>query len=238
MEETQRRALLKLARGSIEAKLAGKALPALPPISVEADEFGGLFVTLRKAGRLRGCMGRFQPDKDLPATAQEIALSALGDPPPQDGNDDASSRDNGQADSGRQMNDTRRSQTGMLEELILLRLMQDEIVRRTAELEQFSEHPLGEAVVAAAHERGLDLLDAQDVHTAAGHGISGTLDDMRVFIGTAKFLAEHDIDTRGLEDISSIFAPQGKTPILVGFDTVPAGVLAVADTGLEEVTNG
>ena len=80
MDETQRRALLKLARESIEAELLGRPRPALPVVLVEAEDFGGLFVTLRNAGRLRGCMGRFQPDKGLAATVQEIALTALDDP--------------------------------------------------------------------------------------------------------------------------------------------------------------
>ena len=84
MDDTQRRALLKLVRDLIEAELAGRPRTPRPSISVEAKNFGGAFVTLRKAGRLRGCMGRFQPDQDLVATIQEVALSALDDPRFQD----------------------------------------------------------------------------------------------------------------------------------------------------------
>jgi len=87
-----------------------------------------------------------------------------------------------------------------------------------------------QAVVSGAVARGLDLFEARDVQTTPGHGISGTIDGVRVLIGTAKFLTEHHINTRGLEDISTIFAPQGKTPVLIGVEGLPAGVLAIADT--------
>jgi len=99
-----------------------------------------------------------------------------------------------------------------------------------ASLEQYSEHPLGEAVVRAAKAQDQDLSEAQDVQTKAGHGISGLINGVRVHIGTAKYLSEEGIDARGLEDIASIYSPQGKTPIMVGVDGAPAGVLAVADT--------
>lgn len=106
----------------------------------------------------------------------------------------------------------------------------DRILALAASLEQLSEHPLGQAVVAGASHRGLNLYEASDVQTTPGHGISGMVDGVQVLIGTTKFLTEHNIDTRGLEDISTIFAPQGKTPVLVGVGGSPAGVLAIADT--------
>jgi len=106
----------------------------------------------------------------------------------------------------------------------------DDVLAFAASLEQYSEHPLGEAVVQAATDRGLELYDTSDIQTTPGHGISGVVGGVRVFIGTSKFLAQQDIDTRGLEDISSIFSPHGKTPVLVGVDNKPAGVMAIADT--------
>jgi len=106
----------------------------------------------------------------------------------------------------------------------------DDVLAFAASLEQYSEHPLGEAVVQAATDRGLELYDTSDIQTTPGHGISGVVGGVRVFIGTSKFLAQQNIDTRGLEDISSIFSPHGKTPVLVGVDNKPAGVMAIADT--------
>jgi len=104
------------------------------------------------------------------------------------------------------------------------------ILSLAASLERYSEHPLGEAVVSEASDKGLKLHEASDVMTTAGHGISGSVDGVRVLIGTSKFLTENGIDARGLEDVAGIFAPQGKTPVMVGVEGLPAGVLAIADT--------
>jgi AmmeMemoRadiSam system protein A len=83
MDEAQRQALLRLARESIESHLAGRPLPPAAP-RAEPEAFGGAFVTLKNAGRLRGCIGRFDPDTGLAETVQRMALSALGDPRFQD----------------------------------------------------------------------------------------------------------------------------------------------------------
>ena len=80
MDETEHRTLLKLARETIQAHLTRRPLPALPAIDIDAESFGGAFVTLKNAGRLRGCIGRFNPDTGLPETVQKMALAALGDP--------------------------------------------------------------------------------------------------------------------------------------------------------------
>jgi len=106
----------------------------------------------------------------------------------------------------------------------------DRVILLAASLEQYSEHPLGEALVKGATDRKLKLLEAMNVETRAGHGISGTVDDIQVLIGTSKFLSENSIDARGLEDIASIYAPQGKTPVMIAIEGMPAGVLAIADT--------
>ncbi len=80
MDWNQRQALLRLARETIQACLTSLPLPALPEIAIDAADFGGAFVTLKNAGRLRGCIGRFNPDTTLPETVQQMALSALDDP--------------------------------------------------------------------------------------------------------------------------------------------------------------
>jgi uncharacterized protein len=80
MDPERRAQLLRLARDTIGARLAGSPLPPLPEIETEAAGFGGAFVTLHKAGRLRGCIGRFNPDTNLAETIQQMALAAMDDP--------------------------------------------------------------------------------------------------------------------------------------------------------------
>lgn len=110
----------------------------------------------------------------------------------------------------------------------------DEVLHFAASIEQFSEHPLGEAVVEAALERGFTLSEPEDVKTVTGHGIVGKVDSRQVHIGNRKYLEENSIEIEGLKDIAEIFTPQGKTPILVAIDGRPAGVIAVADTVKED----
>jgi uncharacterized protein len=80
MDAVQRQKLLKLARETIQARLAGQALPPVPQVDIDAHEFGGAFVTLHKAGRLRGCIGRFSPASGLAETVQQMASAAMEDP--------------------------------------------------------------------------------------------------------------------------------------------------------------
>ena len=76
--------LLKLARATIRARLEG-AQGDSGETEAESEtwpemERQGVFVTLRKAGQLRGCIGTFLPQDELPATIREMSLAAMADP--------------------------------------------------------------------------------------------------------------------------------------------------------------
>lgn len=79
MNPEEQQQLLRLARQTIEARLDRRDPPPAFPITTSPAEFGGAFVTLRKAGRLRGCIGRFNPGSDVAETVQQMALAALND---------------------------------------------------------------------------------------------------------------------------------------------------------------
>jgi len=79
MDKPQQRTLLSFARETIRAHLAGEPLPPPPTLEAEPEDFGGAFVTLRSAGRLRGCIGQFHPSASLAQTVREMAVAALGD---------------------------------------------------------------------------------------------------------------------------------------------------------------
>lgn len=72
--------LLKLARETILAHSRQTTFPPLPVMSEQMTDFGGAFVTLRNKGRLRGCIGRFNPEGGLAETVQAMAVAVLGDP--------------------------------------------------------------------------------------------------------------------------------------------------------------
>jgi len=80
MEEAQQRLLISFVRQTIQNQLAGKPLPPVPCSEINIKEFGGMFVTLKNRGMLRGCMGQFHPTRSLFETAQKVALNSLNDP--------------------------------------------------------------------------------------------------------------------------------------------------------------
>ncbi|MCV4777544.1 HAD family hydrolase, partial [Escherichia coli] len=70
---------------------------------------------------------------------------------------------------------------------------QDELLRLAASAERGSEHPLGEAIVQGARERGLELADAESFEAVSGGGIRATVEGREVLIGNRRFLAESGV---------------------------------------------
>ena len=75
-----------------------------------------------------------------------------------------------------------------------LRSAQDELLRLVASAERGSEHPLGEAIVNAANERGLALAQPAAFEAIAGHGIRADVDGHAVVVGTARLMGNEGID--------------------------------------------
>ncbi len=97
-------------------------------------------------------------------------------------------------------------------------------------LERSSEHPLAEAIVAAAKERGVLLREAQDFRAIPGQGVVGSVDGVRVALGNRALAAAEGVSTEALEGRIRSLEEAGKTAMLVMLDGVLAGVIAVADT--------
>lgn len=98
-----------------------------------------------------------------------------------------------------------------------------------AAADQQSQHPLAEAIVRAARERGIELPAAQRFDSVPGHGVVATVEDRQVLIGNAKLLTRYTISPDGLADRAAALAAEGKTAMYVGYDGRPLGVIAVAD---------
>ncbi|HUF38296.1 MAG TPA: heavy metal translocating P-type ATPase [Anaerolineales bacterium] len=116
-----------------------------------------------------------------------------------------------------------------------------EVLALAASIERKFEHPLSQAIVAAAEQRGLDLAEADEILSVPGKGVRGRIQGQIVFAGSVRFAKElsGELSPVGLAAIEKLEA-QGKTTIVVGNQTGPIGVIAISDVireGTREVVN-
>ncbi len=110
------------------------------------------------------------------------------------------------------------------------RLSEDELLRLAASVEKGSEHPLGEALVAEAGERHLELSTPEGFRAEAGHGVEATVDGRTVWVGSPRMMEARGLSLDGLATEIERLQNEGKTAMLVGIDGTVAGIVAVADT--------
>lgn len=106
---------------------------------------------------------------------------------------------------------------------------EDELLRLAASLERGSEHPLADAILRAAIERGLKLGEAADFDSPIGKGVTGMVEKHRMIIGKSAFLAEQGIDGTSMEAEADLLRREGVTAVLVGIDGKLGGVIGIAD---------
>ena len=104
-----------------------------------------------------------------------------------------------------------------------------ELLELAASLERGSEHPLADAVVAAAHDRDITLSEAADVEVWPGMGISGSVNGRPVQVGNDALLEKFGISPSGLAATVADYRRSGATALFVAIDGQAAGVLAIAD---------
>jgi P-type Cu+ transporter len=105
-----------------------------------------------------------------------------------------------------------------------------ELLRLAASAERGSEHPLGEAIVRAAQERGLTLSDPLAFEGIAGHGITADVDGQRVLLGNLRLMQREQVDLNGLAAAADELQNQAKTAMWLAVDGRAGAIIAVADT--------
>jgi Cu+-exporting ATPase len=106
---------------------------------------------------------------------------------------------------------------------------EDDVLRAAAAVEASSEHPLAEAIVRFARERGIAVERASEFRSTTGGGASALVAGARVVVGSEAFLRREGVDARALVAEAERMARAGRTPVFVAADGAVAGVLAVAD---------
>ena len=104
-----------------------------------------------------------------------------------------------------------------------------EVLRLVASIERRSEHPIAEAIVAAARTRGLTLGDAQDFSAEPGFGISGMIKERRIAVGAHRYMRKLEVDAEAFAAAAERLARDGKTPLYAAIDGRLAAIIAVAD---------
>ena len=104
------------------------------------------------------------------------------------------------------------------------------LLRLAASVERGSEHPLGEAIVKAAQERGLSLSQPEQFEAEPGEGVVALVEGHRVALGTLKMMVKHSVQLNGLEAEAERLQSEAKTAIWVAVDNKALGIIGVADT--------
>ena len=119
-------------------------------------------------------------------------------------------------------------------------ISQDQILTLAASVEKGSEHPLGEAIVAEANNRNLQLISPQSFMAEVGTGVEAEINNQKVAVGNLRMLESRNISTTEVMVMINKYQSEGKTAMLVAVDGRLAGLIAVADTikegSLESIT--
>ena len=105
-----------------------------------------------------------------------------------------------------------------------------DLLRLAASVEDGSEHPLGEAIVAEAKARELVLSTPEAFQASVGQGVSAQVDGIQILVGNQRMVAESGMSLNGLGPEIERLQSEGKTAMLVAVDGEVAGIIAVADT--------
>ena len=106
---------------------------------------------------------------------------------------------------------------------------ESELLAAAAGLEQGSEHPLAEAVLTYAMERGVEPAHMEAFQAHFGRGVQAMIGDQQWYAGSQRFIAEIGVDAGPLQVVLDELTDEGRTPMLFACEGELAGVIAVAD---------
>lgn len=108
-------------------------------------------------------------------------------------------------------------------------IAEDEILSVAAALERGSEHPLAEAIVAGAEERGIARREASEFDAVIGKGVQGRVEHHRAALGNVAMMTGLNLDPAPHEAQADALRAEGRTVMFVAIDGALAGLVAVAD---------
>ncbi len=107
---------------------------------------------------------------------------------------------------------------------------ENELLQMAASLEQASEHPLGEAVVSAALDKGLKLMRVEEFDSVPGKGITGKIDGHMIAMGNRTLFSDLEIELGWFVEKGDAHRREGETVMFVSIDGEVVGILTVGDS--------
>ena len=108
-------------------------------------------------------------------------------------------------------------------------ITESDLLHFAGSLERASEHPLAEAIVEGALERGAKLVEPEGFESLTGKGVVGMVDGRRVAVGNDKLMAEHGADASQIASRTDAMRSEGQTVMYAAIDGELAGLIGVAD---------
>ncbi|WP_061631854.1 heavy metal translocating P-type ATPase, partial [Streptococcus suis] len=105
----------------------------------------------------------------------------------------------------------------------------EQVLQLAASSEQFSEHPLAQALLQAAQTEKIELLPATDFQALSGRGLSVTIAEQTIYLGNERLMREQGIDVSKGRAVAEAFAQQAKTPVFLASQQEVLAVIAIAD---------
>lgn len=106
---------------------------------------------------------------------------------------------------------------------------EDDLLSLAAAVESASEHPLGQAIVRTAFERGLTPPPVKDFEAIPGKGVIANVEGQSVVVGSPAFLIELGVDVKSLKRSIAKLEESGRTVLVVARDDKALGAIAIGD---------
>lgn len=116
-----------------------------------------------------------------------------------------------------------------LQHIVPLAADKEQALQEVASLEQYSQHPLGEAIVKAARDQDYDLLTVTDFQSFVGLGVTGSIDQHRLAVGNSQLMSQQGIDISSAQTYAEQAALKGQTVVYYTKDNQLRALFIIAD---------
>lgn len=103
------------------------------------------------------------------------------------------------------------------------------ILTFAASLENASEHPLAQAIVAGAREKNITALPVDDFQSITGKGIQARIEGKKISLGNKALMQDLGIDTAAFENDMNTLRSDGQTVMFMAIETQMSGFIGVID---------